>query len=124
MCRRVECPEMAGRFPELDVHYSEPHRAYHTLQDIDLHILGAPAERYAEYEAQIRREYRFVPKRLFRGRRARLLRARLESEALYHTAWFREHFESPARRNLAAAWKRWSEALRSPACAWLWGMAA
>ncbi|HSM61605.1 MAG TPA: hypothetical protein VK849_12440 [Longimicrobiales bacterium] len=40
---------------------------------------------------------------MFRSHRTRLLRALLESDALYPTARFREHFESPARRNLTAA---------------------
>lgn len=190
LCRRIECPDAADRFADLDAFYSEPHRAYHTwrhirecldvwdrcpedaedpgalqfaiwlhdavyhplrsgneersaslaaewlgpcppasidggvvselilatrhpvkpatrdqalLQDIDLHILGASAERYAEYEAQIRKEYRLVPGPLFRRRRARLLRALLEAEPLYRSPWFRERFEDAARRNLEDA---------------------
>lgn len=70
------------------------------LQDIDLHVLGASAERYAEYEEQVREEYRLVPGPLFRRRRAQLLEELLRPQFLFHTEWFREQFEAAARRNL------------------------
>ena len=35
--------------------------AGHVLSDADLAILGASAERYAEYAADVRREYAHVP---------------------------------------------------------------
>lgn len=73
------------------------------LQDIDLHILGAPGRRYAEYEEQIRSEYRGVPGPLFRRRRAQLLEELLRTKSIFHTAWFREQFEAAARRNLEGA---------------------
>lgn len=76
------------------------------LQDIDLHILGASAERYAEYEEQVRKEYRLVPGPVFRHRRAVLLEDLLQAQFLYHTAWFRERFEDAARRNLKHALMR------------------
>lgn len=71
------------------------------LQDVDLGVLGSPAHRYAEYEAQVRREYRWVPSFLFRRRRAEILEAFLGREAIYNTSWFRERLELPARQNLA-----------------------
>lgn len=73
------------------------------MQDIDLHILGASAERYAEYEEQIRREYRLVPRPLFRRRRAQLLKEFLQADSLFNTDWFRGEFEAAARRNLEHA---------------------
>jgi predicted metal-dependent HD superfamily phosphohydrolase len=78
------------------------------VQDIDLAILGAGPERFAEYERQIRQEYRWVPGKLFRRRRAELLRSFLARDALYGTAWFRERFETAARRNLEGALRRLS----------------
>jgi predicted metal-dependent HD superfamily phosphohydrolase len=76
------------------------------LQDIDLGILGAPVERYDEYEAQIRGEYRRLPSFIFRSRRSKLLHSLLARETIYHTPWFREHREAPARRNLTRALQR------------------
>jgi len=76
------------------------------LQDIDLGVLGAPPERYDEYEAQIRGEYRRLPSFVFRSRRSRILRSFLARETIYRTPWFLEHREAPARRNLTRALER------------------
>ncbi|MBX3148158.1 MAG: hypothetical protein KF785_15450 [Gemmatimonadales bacterium] len=73
------------------------------LVDIDLAILGAPPARFAEYEAQIRAEYRWVPGLVFRRRRAMILRGFLDRPALYHTALLHQELEARARSNLAAA---------------------
>lgn len=73
------------------------------LQDIDLHVLGSSPERYAEYEEQIRREYRLVPAPLFRRKRAQLLGEFLQTESVFHTPWFRNEFEAIARSNLEGA---------------------
>ena len=73
------------------------------LADIDLAILGAPAPRYAEYEAQIRAEYRWVPGFVFRSRRAALLREFLARPRLYSTPELFDHLEAQARLNLAHA---------------------
>ena len=43
------------------------------LIDVDLSILGAEAQRFAQYEQQIRAEYAFVPEDLFRTTDGRLL---------------------------------------------------
>jgi len=71
--------------------------------DIDLSILGASAGRFAEYEAQIRQEYRHVPGILFRGRRRAVLRSFLKRPYIYSTEYFRERLEDVARANLARA---------------------
>ena len=73
------------------------------LADIDLAILGAPAPRYAEYEAQIRAEYRWVPGFVFRSRRAALLREFLARPRLYSTPELFDRLEAQARLNLAHA---------------------
>ena len=44
------------------------------LVDADLSILGAPPERFQQYEAQVRREYEWVPDEMFRSGRARILK--------------------------------------------------
>lgn len=76
------------------------------VQDVDLHVLGAPEKRFAEYERQIRAEYRFVPSVIFRRRRAAVLSGFLARQPIYTTAWFRERFEARARVNLTAALDR------------------
>lgn len=71
------------------------------LVDIDLAIFGASPPRYAEYESQIRAEYRWVPGFLFRRRRAGLLQGFLARPRLYSTPALFVRLEEPARRNLA-----------------------
>lgn len=73
------------------------------LVDIDLAILGAAPARFAEYEAQIRAEYGFVPEALFRTKRAELLRGFLARPFIYSSTHFRAQLEEPARANLRRA---------------------
>jgi predicted metal-dependent HD superfamily phosphohydrolase len=70
------------------------------LSDADLAILAAPPERYAEYAADVRREYAHVPDEAFRAGRAGILRDLLAKPHLFHTAYAREHWESLARGNV------------------------
>jgi len=71
--------------------------------DIDLAILGASDERFAEYERQIRGEYAAVPDAVFRHRRRAILQAFLDRPHVYGTARFRDALEARARANLARA---------------------
>jgi predicted metal-dependent HD superfamily phosphohydrolase len=73
------------------------------LVDIDLAILGATPARFAEYEQQIRDEYRHVPGLIFRMKRRAVLSGFLAREHLYATAAYRERYEAVARANLALA---------------------
>jgi len=73
------------------------------LVDIDLAILGAPEQRFAEYERQIREEYAYVPEALFAEKRRFILLSFLKREHLYGTSYFRARFEAVARANLEAA---------------------
>lgn len=70
------------------------------LVDIDLAILGASRERFDEYEAQVRREYSWVPEDLFRTKRAEVLARFLQRKPLYHTPALRNLFEARAIDNL------------------------
>lgn len=71
------------------------------MVDIDLSILGAAPERYAEYCAQVRREYAHVPELLFTRARLAVLEAFLNARpALFHTARGRAAFDAAAARNL------------------------
>lgn len=71
------------------------------LVDIDLAILGAPAERFDAYEAQIRREYHWVPSLIYRAKRASVLKGFLRRSTIYATPLFQERFEKQARTNIA-----------------------
>lgn len=70
------------------------------LLDVDLSILGQPADRFDRYEAEIRREYAWVPEAVFCAKRAEILAAFLARPALYQTDRFRQRYEQAARRNL------------------------
>lgn len=71
------------------------------LVDIDLAILGAPRDRFEEYESQVRAEYAWVPEPLFRLKRAEVLSEFLARQPIYNTAPLREALERQARENLA-----------------------
>lgn len=73
------------------------------LVDIDLSILGAEQARFDEYEEQIRKEYAFVPRWLFRRKRREILQGFLDRPSIYSTAHFRYALEERARANLKQA---------------------
>jgi predicted metal-dependent HD superfamily phosphohydrolase len=70
------------------------------LIDIDLSILGQPVARFVEYERQVREEYAWVPKILFKRKRAAILRNFLDRPRLYNTDLFFRKYEESARANL------------------------
>jgi predicted metal-dependent HD superfamily phosphohydrolase len=70
------------------------------LVDIDLAILGAQPERFAEYEQQVRQEYRHVPGLIFNWKRKQILKEFLARSPIYATPELRERFEGQARKNL------------------------
>ena len=70
------------------------------LVDVDLAILGAPAERFDEYERQVRAEYSWVPGFLFRRKRREILEGFLQRPHLFTTEHFRSRYEAAARANL------------------------
>ena len=72
------------------------------LSDADLAILAAPAPRYAEYVADVRREYAQVSDDDFRAGRAAVLSDLLAKTELFHTAHARAHWEPAARANVEA----------------------
>ena len=81
-------------------------RAGCLLSDADLAILASGPERYAEYVADVRREYAHLDDLTFATGRAAVLRDLLAKPYLFHTAYAREHWESPARANLEAELER------------------
>jgi predicted metal-dependent HD superfamily phosphohydrolase len=73
------------------------------VSDIDLSILGADEATYAVFEADVRKEYRWVPSILFRRKRAEILDSFLKRPQIYNTEPFRARYELRARHNLAGA---------------------
>lgn len=76
------------------------------LVDIDLAILGAEAPRYAEYDRQVRAEYRWVPGFLYRRGRRQVLADFAARRPLYRTAALREALEARAAINLEGSLAR------------------
>ena len=73
------------------------------LIDVDLSILGADTARYDEFEAQVRREYRWVPMLLYRRKRTAILQSFLQRPRIFTSDLFFASYESTARRNLTVA---------------------
>lgn len=73
------------------------------LVDIDLSILGATPDTYDIFERGVRKEYRLVPKFLYRKKRVEILQRFLEREKIYTSGCFSADMERQARENLANA---------------------
>lgn len=78
------------------------------LLDIDLSILGAPPQRFDEYEQQIAQEYAAVPEAVRRPRRKAILEGFLRRERIYATPHFHALCEAQARENLSRSIARLS----------------
>ncbi len=79
------------------------------LVDVDLSILGAPPERFDEYESQVREEYSWVPAFVFRSTRREILRGFLTRASIFNTPKFAEAYEARARANLERSITRLGE---------------
>lgn len=73
---------------------------------IDLAILGASPERFAEYDRQVKAEYAWVPEALYEAKRKEVLSGFLAHGSIYNTARFRDRYEAQARANLRGAIER------------------
>jgi predicted metal-dependent HD superfamily phosphohydrolase len=73
------------------------------LADVDLSILGASEQRFAEYERQIRQEYWFVPEAVFQQKRRAVLGSFLARPRIYSTQHFHSLLEQRARLNVTRA---------------------
>lgn len=71
------------------------------MVDIDLAILGSNEARFAEYEAQVAREYAWVPLLIYRRERTKILQNFLDRDRIYATELFHNRLDANARRNLA-----------------------
>lgn len=73
------------------------------MVDIDLSILGAEAKVYDQFEANVRKEYNWVPETMFRQKRKTILNGFLRREAIYQTPHYHSTREAQARKNIARA---------------------
>ncbi len=69
--------------------------------DIDLSIFGKSNQIYEEYSRNIRREYSWVPERLYRDKRKDILNYFLERDRIYYTDFFNSRYEEMARDNIS-----------------------
>ena len=76
------------------------------LVDIDLSILGSPAERFERYDQDVRKEHAWVPGLRYQEARAQVLRGFLDWPQLYHNEAAVALLERQARINLTAALSR------------------
>lgn len=76
------------------------------LVDIDLSILGSPAERFQRYDQDVRKEYAWVPGFRYQEARAQVLQSFLDRSRLYLGEHAVALLEAQARINLAAALSR------------------
>ncbi|MGK0289949.1 MAG: putative metal-dependent HD superfamily phosphohydrolase [bacterium] len=72
----------------------------HFLIDIDLSILGTPANKFEEYGKNIRKEYSWVPLFLYRKKRAQVLESFLQHSSVFKTEHFQKKYEEQAKKNL------------------------
>ena len=97
-CKRIEQLILATRHDALPKDADQQ-----LLVDIDLAILGAPVQRFAEYDKQIRAEYNWVPGLLYGMKRKAVLKSFLARPSIYSTQHFRDRLEAQARANLTTA---------------------
>ncbi len=68
--------------------------------DLDLLILGANNRLYRKYAENIRKEYSFVPDKIFNTERIKILEDFLNQEFTFRTERFRKRYENLARKNI------------------------
>ncbi len=70
------------------------------MNDIDLTILGSSERIYAQFEENVRKEYKWVPYFLYKKKRKEILRSFLDRERIYQTKYFNNKLETQAQINL------------------------
>lgn len=95
MTTQHDAPAALGASPEAQL-----------LVDIDLSILGSPAERFERYDQDVRKEYAWVPGFRYQEARAQVLQSFIDRPRLYRGEHAVALLEAQARINLAAALSR------------------
>lgn len=68
--------------------------------DVDLAILVESEDIYNEYVKNIRSEYSYLDDETFNNNRKEFLEEMLNREHIYHTTYFRDKYETDARKNI------------------------
>lgn len=68
--------------------------------DLDLAVLGKEESAYMKYAALIRKEYKFVPAKVYCSKRAEILESFLMRQYIYGTTEMRNSYEMQARYNI------------------------
>lgn len=76
------------------------------MVDVDLTILGRSEMIFWKYEDNIRREYAWVPEKIFKQKRAEILRGFLKRKYIYHLDVYRSQYEQMAHKNIREAIRR------------------
>lgn len=71
------------------------------LVDIDLSSFGQSESKFDKNGQQIRKEYDWVPEDAFVAGRSAILKSFLDRPNIYATQFFRNKYETQARRNIA-----------------------
>lgn len=102
--------ELGKRISDLimaTLHQAPPANSAEALiMDIDISILGREPATYQTYTEKVRKEYRFVPKFLYRNKRKEILLKFIERKTLYYTAEFQSKYEEQARQNISSEIER------------------
>jgi predicted metal-dependent HD superfamily phosphohydrolase len=103
---RTELAEVIARLILDTKRHEASSRASEWLLDIDLAILGQPAARFDEFEAQIRQEYAWVPIGVYAAERGKIMANFLSRDRLYQTGYFHSRLDAAARNNLQRLMER------------------
>jgi predicted metal-dependent HD superfamily phosphohydrolase len=100
------CASVAALVMATKAHGRSAHGSASLISDLDLSVFGKPEPRFWEYEAQIRKEYDWVPIEIFAAKRAEILDKFLARGRIYLTQQFFDRYEKQARTNLHASVQR------------------
>jgi len=97
--------DRAARIIEATTHEASPPAEAARVCDLDLWRLAAPWPQFRRHAEGIRHEYQHLAgsEEAFWTQRRAFYRTMLAKPQIFATAYFREHFETPARANLAKA---------------------
>lgn len=91
VCKMIEATQTHVTGDDVDTQF---------LVDVDLGILGQPADVFEAYDDAIRAEYAWVEMRAYRKGRAAVLHSFLDRPSIFATRVYQDRFEAQARRNL------------------------